>query len=98
MKFCLSSPILVCFAKPAVNEVLGIMLLGMILSELKGKTILGKFNFASNPYSEILKKRLSGFAKSFEAPKFPLKPISKVSAPLKTFFIPSDALPEIPKT
>jgi hypothetical protein len=47
----------------------------MILSKLNGKNILGKLNLASTPISEILKKLLFGFAKSLEAPTFPLNPI-----------------------
>jgi hypothetical protein len=76
----------------------GIIDFGMILSVLKGKNILGKFNFASAPISEILKKLSFGLAKSLEAPIFPLNPISKVSAPLNTFRIPQKVFPEIPKS
>ena len=74
------------------------MLLGMILLVLNGKNIRGKFNLASIPISEILKKLLFGFDKALEAPTFPLNPISKVSAPLNTFLIPNEEYPEIPKS
>jgi len=74
------------------------MLLGIILWVFNGKNIRGKFNFESIPISEILKNVLLGFDKALEAPTFPLNPISKVSAPLKTFLIPNEEYPEIPKS
>jgi len=74
------------------------MLFGMILSVLKNIKILGKFNFMSKPYSDTLKKLSLGLAKSFEEPILPLAAISNVSAPLKTFLIESDVVPEIPKS
>ena len=49
---------------PVEIKVEGNIFLGMILSVLKGKTILGKFNFKSNPSSEALKNTSLGFAKS----------------------------------
>ena len=74
------------------------MVLGMILSVLKGKNNRGKFNLASAPISEMLKKLLLGLAKSFEAPMLPLIPISNVSAPLNTFRILKNVFPDIPKS
>ena len=61
------------------------MFFGIIFSVLKGKKILGKLNLPSTPTSRILKKTLFGFALSREEPIFPLKAISKFSAPLNTF-------------
>ena len=52
-----------CLAKPTLIEVDGIMLFAMIFSVLNGKNIRGKFNLASIPISEILKKLLFGFDK-----------------------------------
>jgi hypothetical protein len=74
------------------------MLFGIILLVLNGKKILGKLNLASNPISEMLKKVLFGFETALEAPTFPLKPISNVSAPLNTLRIPKEEYPEIPKS
>jgi hypothetical protein len=74
------------------------MAFGMILSELKGRKRRGKFNLASNPNSEMLKKLVLGIAKSLDAPIFPLAAISNVSAPLKMFLMVKEVLPEIPKS
>jgi hypothetical protein len=74
------------------------MFFGIILSVLSGNNILGKLSFASKPISEILKNWLFGLALSLEEPMFPLNEISKVSAPLKTFLIPADRFPVIPKS
>ena len=76
----------------------GIIFLGMIFSIFSGKKSLGKFNFKSRPYSEVLKKVSFGLAKYFEDPIFPLAAISKVSAPLKIFRIEREVFPEIPKS
>ena len=74
------------------------MVFGIILSVLNGKSNLGKFNLASAPISDMLKKLLLGFAKSLEAPILPLTPISNVSAPLNTFLILKNVFPEIPNS
>ena len=65
---------------------------------MNGKNIRGKFNLASTPISEMLKKLLFGLAKSLDEPILPLNPSSNVSAPLNTFRIPKKVFPEIPKS
>ena len=74
----------------------GIIDFGMILSVLKGRNKRGKFNFASTPNSVTLKKTSFGLAISLEEPIFPLKPRSKVSAPLKTFLTVNVVFTSIP--
>ena len=82
---------------PVEINVEGNMFFGIILSVLKGKTILGKFNFTSNPSSEALKNTSLGFAKSCEEPTLALPENSKVSAPLNTFRIEIEGLNPIPR-
>jgi hypothetical protein len=81
-----------CVDNPTDINVEGIMLFGMILSVINGKNILGMLSLKSIPYSDTLKKLLLGFAKLLEEPMFPRPEISKVSAPLNTFLIVSEAL------
>ena len=70
----------------------------MIFLVSKGKTILGKLNFPSTPYSEILKNTLFGLAKSLEEPMFPFADNSNVSALLNKFLHVNAILPLIPNS
>ena len=65
-----------------------------------GKKILGKLNFTSPPYSNILKKALVLFfiLASFEEPKLPRNEKSKISAPLNKFLNVIPVKPEIPNS
>ena len=83
---------------PALTVVNGNIDFGMIPSVLIGNAIFGNDKFTSAPISEILKKRSSLSAASFEEPILPRPPISNVSAPPKTFLIKSEPPKPIPKS
>ncbi|MNE32115.1 hypothetical protein D3C80_1257110 [compost metagenome] len=97
VRLSLSRPIFCCLAKPRLITVVGNKFFGIILSVLKGRKILGKFNLTSAPYSERLKNTSLGFANSVEEPMFPRSESSRVSAPLKIFLKVPVTLPVIPK-
>lgn len=72
------------------------MYLGMIFSVFIGKNNLGIFSLISAPSSLISKNCESFSAPSFDAPIEPIADISNVSAPLKTFLVNKEMLPEKP--